>query len=106
MTFQERGTRFPLYPVRPPLGKGLANAPADKVADTDPSDWAMESLTIAEADAYASPIGKSPQPAGSTSKSAGYLITVAYYNKAMQDAQDRVALAGARLAKLLNENLK
>src|SRR5271166_413103 len=100
------GTPVTALPGAATFGKGLANAPADKVADTDPSDWAAESLTIAEADAYASPIGKSPQPAGSTSKSAGYLITVAYYNQAMQDAQDRVALAGARLAKLLNENLK
>ena len=36
---------------------------------------------------------------------AAYVITEAYYNAAMQDAKDRIALAGARLAKLLNENL-
>jgi hypothetical protein len=75
----------------------------------------MESLTIAKADAYASPIGDGPRPAAprpSKSKSAkassssAYLITEAYYDKAMQDAKDRIALAGARLAKLLNEDLK
>jgi len=93
-------------PVAAAFAKGLPTPSAEKVADTDPSDWAVESLTLAKADAYAPPIGKSPQPAKSASGSSAYLITVAYYNKAMQDAQDRVALAGARLAKLLNENLK
>ena len=37
---------------------------------------------------------------------SSYLITQAYYDQAMKDAQQRIALAGARLAKLLNENLK
>jgi hypothetical protein len=40
------------------------------------------------------------------SGTSSYLITTAYYNKAMADARSRIALAGARLAKLLNENLK
>ena len=98
----------------------LPSAPADKVAETDPSDWAMESLTMAKMDAYASPIGDGPQPAvshsssaksgkassGKSSSNSAYLITDDYYSKAMQDAKDRIALAGARLAKLLNENLK
>jgi hypothetical protein len=34
------------------------------------------------------------------------MITQAYYDQAMKDAQARVALAGARLAKLMNDNLK
>ena len=84
------------------FGKALSGAPSDKVADTDPSDWAMESFKIAKTDAYASPIKKSPKPASGGS----YLITQGYYDTALQDAQSRVALAGARLAKLLNENLK
>jgi len=93
----------------------LPSAPGDKVAKTDPSDWEAESLSMAKMDAYASPIGDGPQPAashssrsrsGKASSSSAYLITDAYYEKAMQDAKDRVALAGARLAKLLNENLK
>ena len=70
--------------------------------DTDPNQWAAESLTMAEKDAYHSPIGKGPAP---TSGSA-YTITQAYYDSAMQDAQTRIAVAGARLAKLLNENLR
>lgn len=93
----------------------LPSAAADKEGDADPGDWVNESLTIAQSDAYASPIGKGPVPAASSSarsrspkRSAGtsYVITKAYYDQAMKDAQDRIALAGARLAKLLNENLQ
>jgi hypothetical protein len=72
------------------------------VADTDPTHWAAESLALAQKDAYGAPIGASPAPPGGSS----YAITPAYYSKAMRDAQDRIALAGARLAKLLNENLQ
>ena len=46
----------------------------------------------------------SPAPATGTSKS--YLMTTAYYNKALSDAKARIALAGARLAKLIEDNLK
>src|SRR5579872_847187 len=97
------------------FAQALPSAPADKIADTDPSDWEAESLTMAKTDAYASPIGDGPQPTTShssrsrsgkvTSRSA-YLITQVYYDQAMRDAKDRIALAGARLARLLNENLK
>ena len=82
--------------------KNLPQAAATKVAVIDPAKWAAESLTLAKKDAYTSPIGNGPKPAGSSS----YLITTVYYNKAVIDAKSRVALAGARLAKLLNENLK
>ncbi len=84
------------------FAKALSSASPDKVADTDASDWAVESFTMAKTDAYASPIKKSPKPASGGS----YLITQTYYGKALQDADSRIALAGARLAKLLNENLK
>ena len=86
------------------FAKVLANAPAGEIADTDPSDWATESFAAAKSDAYRSPIGKGPKPP--KSQGASYLITAAYYNRALQDADQRIALAGARLAKLLNENLK
>jgi len=56
---------------------------------------------MAEKDAYCAPIGKGLAPTGGSS----YAITQAYYDTAMQDAKARIALAGARLAKLLNENL-
>jgi len=98
------GQPGPALPQAESFAKGLADAPADKVADTTPSDWATESFARAKKDVYRSPIGKGPKPA--KSKSVSYLITTAYYDRAMQDADERIALAGSRLAKLLNENLK
>jgi hypothetical protein len=127
------GDPAPALPNAASFAKPLASAAADKVADIDPSDWATESFTIAKTDAYAKPIGNAPQPtasspskskskssatpkpvtlsetparSGKSGASSSYLITQAYYDQAMKDAQDRVALAGARLAKLLNDNLK
>lgn len=109
------GEPAPALPQAKSFAGPLASAPADKVADTDPSDWAAESFTTAKTDAYTSPIGKGPQPpashaatstSGQASSFSRYLISQAYYDEAMQDAKGRVALAGARLAKLLNENLK
>lgn len=97
------GQPAPALPVAAAFAKKLPQAAANEVKDITPSDWAAESLAMARKDAYAPPIGKSPKPATGGSS---YLITTAYYNKAMNDAQSRVALAGARLAKLLNENLK
>lgn len=98
------GDPGPALPQAEAFAKGLSAAPADKVADTDPLDWATESFTEAKKDVYRSPIGKGPKPA--KSKFVSYLMTNAYYNRAMQDADERIALAGARLAKLLNENVK
>ena len=57
---------------------------------------------MAKEDAYRTPIGKSTTPLG---ESTSYQITTAYYNRAMKDAKSQIALAGARLTKLLNENL-
>jgi len=84
------------------LAKRLLSPPPTRAAITDPAKWADESLRLAKSEVYISPIGKGPKPAGSTS----YLMTTAYYNRALRDAKKRVALAGARLAKLLDENLK
>jgi hypothetical protein len=84
--------------------KALAAAPATGVADTDPANWAAESFALAQSDAYTTPIGPSPEPTTGTSKS--YLVTTAYYTKASQDAKARIALAGVRLAKLIEDNLK
>jgi hypothetical protein len=84
---------------------GLPSPAAAEVAVTDPARWAAESFSLAKRDAYSGPIGKGPQPPASSGASS-YLITTAYYDTAMTDARSRIALAGARLAKLLNENLK
>jgi hypothetical protein len=102
------GQPGPALPQAAAFAVALPPAKAGKVADTDPAHWAAESFKLAKSHAYSAPIGKSPQPApsSSTPSFSSYLITTAYYNKAMGDAKGRVALAGARLAKLLNENLK
>jgi hypothetical protein len=95
------GGPAPAIPEAAAFAKTLPAASASAVADVDPNDWATESLTLAKKDAYAAPIGPGLQPPSGSK----YVITQAYYNTAMQDAKDRIALAGARLAKLLNENL-
>jgi hypothetical protein len=95
------GEPAPAIPDAVAFAGRLSAAPGAAVADIDPSDWAAESLTLAKRDAYAAPIGPGLHP----STGSAYVITQAYYNTAMQDAKVRIALAGARLAKLLNENL-
>jgi S1/P1 Nuclease len=95
------GEPSPALPEAAAFGKALP-AGTGKTTDTDPADWAAESLAMAKKDAYVAPIGAAPSPSSGTA----YLITTAYYNKALPDAQARIALAGARLAMLLNDNLK
>jgi len=96
------GQPAPALPQAAAFGKSLPQAAKTKIAVTNPAKWAAESLALAKKDAYAPPIGASPKQASGSS----YVITTAYYNKAMRDAKSRVALAGARLAKVLNDNLK
>jgi hypothetical protein len=96
------GQPGPALPQAAAYGKSLAQSAKTKVAVTDPAKWAAESLALAKKDAYKAPIGSSPTPATGTA----YAITTTYYNKAMRDAKSRVALAGARLAKMLNDNLQ
>ena len=96
------GQPAPALPLAATFAAALAAAQTG-VSDTDPADWAAESLKLAKKDAYKMPpIGKSPKPASGS----GYAISQAYYNRALKDAKNRIALAGARLAKLLNENLQ
>jgi hypothetical protein len=92
------GAPAPALPFAASFAKPLPAAPPSDVAKTDPAGWAQESFTLATKDAYAPPIAKTASSSGT--------ITQAYFDTAMQDAKDRIALAGARLAKLLNENLK
>ena len=99
------GQPAPALPQAVDFAKPLPKADASKIAIIDPQKWADESLALAKTDVYVSPIGSGPQPDPSSASSA-YLITTTYYDRAMRDAKYRVALAGARLAKLLNENLR
>jgi hypothetical protein len=75
----------------------LDDAPDDKIAILDPAKWVDESFKIAKASVYRKPIGQGLGP---------FEVTPAYKKQAKRIAQERVALAGARLAKLIKQNLK
>jgi hypothetical protein len=63
----------------------------------DESIWVKESFNAAREHVYVPPIGKGLGP---------FTITPKYLEQARAVARDRVALAGVRLANLLNANLK
>jgi S1/P1 Nuclease len=65
--------------------------------DNKVSDWAQESFELAKSTAYMNPpVGTGVGP---------YTLTPAYHAAALKVAQQRIALAGTRLAILLNANL-
>jgi len=67
------------------------------VAKTDDKQWVAESFQAAQNVVYSPPVGPGDGP---------YALTLAYQKRAGKLAKQRVALAGARLAKLLNDELK
>ncbi|MDE3196596.1 MAG: S1/P1 nuclease [Acidobacteriota bacterium] len=71
---------------------GLDEPSESELNNTDVSSWANDSFLLARRDAYRLP--------------AGNEIASDYYEMALRDAKIQIALAGARLAKLLNENLQ
>jgi S1/P1 Nuclease len=75
----------------------LPNPPASAANDLDVSHWIDESLKAAEQIVYKTPIG-----AGT----GRFTLTQAYKTAARKLAEKRIALAGARLAKILNEELR
>jgi hypothetical protein len=83
----------------PALAAALALPAADPVAAkiADESKWIAESFQLAKDDVYVVPIGPGDGP---------FTLTAPYETKAKTVAQARVALAGARLAALINANLK
>ena len=76
---------------------GLPNPSFAAANDLDLNHWAKESLTIAEQSVYKNPIGPGAGP---------FTLTKTYTADALRVARGRIALAGARLAKMLNEELK
>jgi hypothetical protein len=78
-------------------GGGLAAAPAAAANNLNTADWIRESFDAARSDVYRGPIrvGKGPFP-----------ITAPYRDAAREVARRRVALAGARLANILNQELR
>jgi len=75
----------------------LPNPKAALVAKMDEKAWVAESLAVARQVVYSPPVGPNDGP---------YTLTLDYQKKAGKLAKLRVALAGARLAKLLNDELK
>jgi hypothetical protein len=72
-----------------------ATGPA--ASNTDPHVWITESFAIAKTSVYRPPIGVT---------NTTFTITVAYKKAAMTIGRQRIALGGARLAKLFNDAFK
>jgi hypothetical protein len=75
----------------------LPAASADDAAIADDSVWLRESFEAARQYVYAPPVGDGPGP---------YTLDEHYRQVARATAEARVALAGLRLANLINANLK
>jgi hypothetical protein len=75
----------------------LPKVPPQHAAVGDPEVWAKEGLMLAQTVVYSAPVGDGPGP---------YDIDEAYFARAHQVAQQQLAVAGARLARLLNEQLR
>lgn len=78
------------------VAAALPRPAAQRVADTQIADWVAESGALARRVVYAPPIGSGTGP---------YRLTPAYRARVRQVAAQRVALAGRRLAALLNRAL-
>lgn len=81
------------------LGKSLPPAALKAGHNTDTAAWISESFEYARTRVYRDPIGVKDQP---------YTIVPAslYETEAYRLAEKRIAVAGARLARVLNEELK
>ena len=79
------------------VAKTLPAADSTLVSETDEATWISESFEIAKTKVYVDPIGPGSGP---------YTLTSAYKTAARQLAAQRVALAGGRLANVLNKELK
>ncbi len=75
----------------------LSAAPKGPASVKDVHHWIVESFNIAKSSVYVSPIEEGGGP---------FTITNDYRGDAKTIAEERVALAGARLAKLLNAALR
>jgi hypothetical protein len=78
------------------VGQSLPQPDASRAADAKEDDWAAESFALAESDVYVAPVGPGLGP---------YNLAGSYTTNANQLAQQRIALAGARLANLLKASL-
>lgn len=79
------------------FGENLPEADATAAAGTDVGHWITDSFDLARASVYVSPILAGAGP---------FTVTSAYRTDALDVATEQIALAGARLANLLNANLR
>jgi hypothetical protein len=79
------------------VGSALPKPEESLAQDANEADWADESFKLAKSSVYIAPIGDDSGP---------YTPTASYAAQAKQIAQQRVALAGTRLAELLKTALK
>jgi hypothetical protein len=77
--------------------KTLPQADSQSASNTETAAWIRESMDDARQYVYASPIGPGDGP---------FTITAGYYSAAKKLGAERIALAGARLASVLNSELK
>jgi hypothetical protein len=77
--------------------KQLAPAPAAQAAISDEHEWIVESFDLAQGEVDRSPVRAGTGP---------FTLTATYRNAAHKLADKRIALAAARLANLLNAELK
>jgi hypothetical protein len=79
------------------VGPTLPKADSTSAQKLKTKDWTEESFADARSKVYVSPIGEGDGP---------FQLTDAYCKAAQQEARQRIALAGARLANVLNNELK
>ena len=78
------------------VGQALPKPDANLVDDSLASDWAAESFSLAKSSVYIAPVGPALGP---------YTMDAAYTANSRKIAEERIALAGARLANLLKTAL-
>ncbi len=81
------------------IGKSLAPAPNKAAKNIETASWVRESFDLTKSDVYRDPIGVADQPFTIVPGSR-------YDADAVASARKRIALAGARLASVLNNELK
>jgi hypothetical protein len=90
------GTQHDLNSIRK-TAKKLPRANSADAAKSDEKDWIAESFQAAETTVYSAPIAAGDGP---------FTLNTQYKRNAGKLAKQRIALAGARLANLLNTELK
>lgn len=72
-------------------------AAGPNASDLNEADWVQESFHLAQSNVYVTPVGPTDGP---------YTLDDSYKTAALATSQQQIALAGARLANLLEANLK